>query len=681
MEHSLQILSETILTEAEQTAGAPVYLQSLQVAYDYTHNREVLVLTAQNCAPLALRSLYFDLVCTDDAGDCLGTLPGACIRGLNAAPGEVFGSDSPVVIPFAGTCHVTLTLQKAVFADGSVWRVGDPPMTAEAVPSAPADPLPAKEEWAATAAPVAEEATAPADSTPVIPAEWLDPPATVEGYRAAAEGLAALGDAGKPYLIAKFKALADKLEAEAVAEARRAAAAEAAARKEADYQSLLSQKGESADQWEAVAAGWAKLSGYKDATRRAEDAKKKAKALRTSEKRLAAKRAEEVKQAALEKAARRRRTLKITAAISVSLIAVAAIVVLIFAVIIPAGKQSDYEAAEAHLEKGEYTAAIGMFEALGGYKDSAKRAEEIRFTLTGRRDGIFLLSEEYPCYSIENGILTYNSTTYYISSETLKVPDYLDDQKVTTIAANSFSNMSHVTAVILPPSVTSIEDGAFADCENLVSFQGDNLFSIGAEAFRGCTALTEFTLPKNVVTLGNNAFQGCTALRKVTLSSRLEELADGLFLGCTALETVEIPQGVQTIGADTFALCSALKALELPDTISSIGNNAFLNCSSLTSLTIPDRVTAMGNKAMAGCTALLEVRIGSGITTISQSSFENCTALQTVYLPAVTLIGRGAFAGCTALANVHYAGSADAYAKVEILGENAPLHNATLHHD
>ena len=38
------------------------------------------------------------------------------------------------------------------------------------------------------------------------------------------------------------------------------------------------------------------------------------------------------------------------------------------------------------------------------------------------------------------------------------------------------------------------------------------LSSIGAEAFRGCTALTQITLPQNILTIGENAFADCTAL-------------------------------------------------------------------------------------------------------------------------------------------------------------------------
>ena len=52
MEHSLQIISERIPAPAEQTAASPVALSLLRVAYDYTHNREVLFIRATSISTL-----------------------------------------------------------------------------------------------------------------------------------------------------------------------------------------------------------------------------------------------------------------------------------------------------------------------------------------------------------------------------------------------------------------------------------------------------------------------------------------------------------------------------------------------------------------------------------------------------------------------------------------------------
>ncbi len=701
MEQSLQILSERTLTAAEQTAGAPIVLHRLRVAYDYTYNREILFLKGTNQSGKTLRSVYFDLACTDDAGDELGTVNGACLRSLETASGAEFGENLPVVIPFAGTCSVRLTLQKVVFTDGTVWRTGDAPEAVAAPTAAPSptpetvsapdptpeaqlDPAPEAEAEAVSApdpAPVAELAESPAPtesaeetSAPKIPDEWLNPPATAEGYRAAAEGLASLGEAGKPYLVKKFTALADKLEAEAAAAARKAAELEAEAKRAADYKALSAEKPEAAEDWEALATRWKALGNYKDAPRRSAEAAKKAKSIRTSEKRLAEKRAEEAKQAAAEAAAKRRRIVKRTAWIAGAALVLAAVLVLVFAVMIPASRQERYEQAEAYLAEGKFTAAIDIFRELGDYKDSEQREKAIRLELTGREDGIFLTSERYPCYSIENGVLSYDGSQYHIVSETLNVPDYLDDQKVTALADNCFSGLDKVKKVILPPSVTSIGSGAFADCPVLTAFEASNLSSVGAEAFRGCTVLTDVQLPETVTSIGNNAFQGCTALQSISIPDGVRHLADGLFLNCTALTEVRFGDRIATVGNETFAYCVALPEITLPETVTSIGNNAFLACNSFTKLIIPDSVTFMGDKAMAICTSLTEVRLGKGLTKLASRTFEGSRALKTVYLPAeLTQIGYAAFSGCSALSHLHYGGTADSFAMIEILADNQPF--------
>ncbi|MBQ7354595.1 MAG: hypothetical protein IJW62_03655, partial [Clostridia bacterium] len=200
MENNLQLISEKILSAADQTKDAPIFISSLRVAYDYTYNRELLFVTCQNCCSYTIRSVYFDLDCKDDAGDSLGQLKGESLRGLSVSPTLAFGSETPVVLSLKGTAQIDLHLQKVVFTDGSVWRVGDPPVDTPAdtpVADAPAEEAvtsptidTARENPESVIESVEQTVSEPAP----IPAEWLNPPATVEGYRTAAEGLATLND-------------------------------------------------------------------------------------------------------------------------------------------------------------------------------------------------------------------------------------------------------------------------------------------------------------------------------------------------------------------------------------------------------------------------------------------------------------------------------------------------------
>lgn len=65
----------------------------------------------------------------------------------------------------------------------------------------------------------------------------------------------------------------------------------------------------------------------------------------------------------------------------------------------------------------------------------------------------------------------------------------------------------NVTSVILPDSVTEIQDG-FQSCDNLTAVDlGNGIVSIGDFAFYGCTGLTSITIPNSVTSIGLNAFE------------------------------------------------------------------------------------------------------------------------------------------------------------------------------
>ncbi len=673
MEQSLQILSRRAPLADECPAGAPISIEALQVAYDYTYNREVLQIFGKNSADAPLRSVYFDLICLDDAGDRLGVLTGGCVRALSTAPGEALGENAVAVIPYAGTCRVEFALQKVVLADERVWRSGDAPIApAVSEPASVIAELPESNPREESAEPPAIRLSEqPVQEEPApIPAEWLNPPATPEGYRAAAEGLTSLNDPAHSYLIKKFTALAVQAEKKAAEEARMAEAQRIAAERAATYAALLGRTAESADELEALAAEWKALGNYKDASRRGDEALKKSKSIRTSEKRLAAKRAEEAKQAAEAAAILRRRRTKIALTWSGIAATVLAVTLLILFVLIPALDRAGYAQIDRLVEEGKYTEALSRLEQMG----DDTRADQLREDLCGNKDGLFLSAESYPCYKIQDGVLSFDSTKYSFTGKTLTIPDYFDDQKVTALSDACFTGLDSVEEFVLPRSVTSVGKNAFADCTKLTKFTAPGLIELGDEVFRGCTALTEITLSETVTSLGAGLFQGCTALRKVTLPEGIRKLPDYLFLNCTALETVNIPSSVVELGTETFAYCIRLTTITLPDRLTTLGNNTFLSCTGITRIVLPDSVTVIGDKTFAACTKLTEIRLSSQLAVLPARTFEGCTALRTATLPsALTKVGYAAFSGCTALSTVHYPGTAQAYAAIELQKGNEPL--------
>ena len=83
--------------------------------------------------------------------------------------------------------------------------------------------------------------------------------------------------------------------------------------------------------------------------------------------------------------------------------------------------------------------------------------------------------------------------------------------------------------------------------------------------FKGCA----------VTSIEENAFSGCTALEEVTLPSALRSIGQSAFYGCSSLASVSIPSKVTSIGAGAFQGCSSLTLPSLPESLKTIGDNAF----------------------------------------------------------------------------------------------------------
>ena len=62
--------------------------------------------------------------------------------------------------------------------------------------------------------------------------------------------------------------------------------------------------------------------------------------------------------------------------------------------------------------------------------------------------------------------------------------------------------------------------------------------SIGARLFRGNTDVTDILLPASIQTLPDGAFAGCTNLRRITLPRQICYIGPGTFAGCGSLEDV-----------------------------------------------------------------------------------------------------------------------------------------------
>ncbi len=197
---------------------------------------------------------------------------------------------------------------------------------------------------------------------------------------------------------------------------------------------------------------------------------------------------------------------------------------------------------------------------------------------------------------------------------------------VTTLKSGVFAGKVTLKKVILPASVTAIEDRAFYDCIGLetVEFaENSALDTIGEWAFRNCVSLKSIAIPSKVTKLNGYTFYNCKSLVKVTLPEKLTHI--GYYFSTS--------YGVETTGNDggyVFAHCENLKEINIPESVQWIQNYAFLNCKSLTEITLNANDKQVGEGAFANCSSLKKVTLGANIKTLPSRLFINCTSLESI---------------------------------------------------
>ncbi len=231
-----------------------------------------------------------------------------------------------------------------------------------------------------------------------------------------------------------------------------------------------------------------------------------------------------------------------------------------------------------------------------------------------------------------------------------------------------------VQKVIIPDSVISIGDNAFAYCENLTNIElSNNIRNIGKSAFSWCSKLTNITIPNSVTSIGAYAFSSCKSLTNITLGKNITNISSSAFSHCSSLENITIPESVTNIGDSAFENCASLSSIILPEGITNIGKNtfyectnlvnikipnsvetindyAFDKCSSLTNIIIPNNTTSIGYSAFSGCNNLTNVVIGNNVSVIKNFAFNSCNNLTSIIIPeSVTFIGDKAFSNCKEL--------------------------------
>ena len=228
-----------------------------------------------------------------------------------------------------------------------------------------------------------------------------------------------------------------------------------------------------------------------------------------------------------------------------------------------------------------------------------------------------------------------------------QITSFTFGDSVQHIPAYLCAEMTALTSVTIPKSVTSIGSDAFSMCRGLEAMQYDGTletwcridFATAAsnpmmyadkEFINQQQLAGELIIPEGVTEVKDYVFYGCADLTTAVIPDEVTNIGADAFCLCNSLTSITIPNGVTDIGEGAFNYCSSLLSVTIPDGVTSIKQHTFANCSSLTSITIPDKVTSIGNGAFTDCSDLASVTIGESMTSIGLETFYGCDSLASV---------------------------------------------------
>ena len=204
---------------------------------------------------------------------------------------------------------------------------------------------------------------------------------------------------------------------------------------------------------------------------------------------------------------------------------------------------------------------------------------------------------------------------------------------ITEIGPAAFESCYNLENISLPSTLKTIGNEAFSYCLGLREIVlPEGLTSVDKYAFYA-SALTSIVIPENVSSLGEGAFAECSNMTEAVVKSDVKSLPLAIFNRCSSLEKVELPETVECIGTNAFWCDFALKEINFPSGLKELEYAAMPGCN-IESLLLPAMVERIGEYcfASAQCTT-----VDLSLTQLSElpgHAFNECPNLRSIILPA-----------------------------------------------
>lgn len=204
-------------------------------------------------------------------------------------------------------------------------------------------------------------------------------------------------------------------------------------------------------------------------------------------------------------------------------------------------------------------------------------------------------------FCVLNGVLYNQDKTQLIRYPAgIRRTSFTIPKEVISIENGAFSFARYLTYVIIPESVHSIGEEAFAGCLNVDLLLPKQLKVIGEYAFADCNEIRVLTIPKSILEIQEGTFTGCSSLTKVTFLGDVRKIGFSSFANCSLLKEIIFNGGGNIIEDMAFAYCPMLLSVELPEGTKQVGDMVFYACKNLRSVQMPKSIEYIGNDLFIG---------------------------------------------------------------------------------
>jgi|GEM_PF-1127289 hypothetical protein len=240
------------------------------------------------------------------------------------------------------------------------------------------------------------------------------------------------------------------------------------------------------------------------------------------------------------------------------------------------------------------------------------------------------------CHSLKhiilpNSIISIGENSFWDSAlESITIPN-----SVETIGANAFS-FTELKTITIPESITNIGKLGFLHCSLLTEINVNNnnknytsidgvLYSNDASRLICCPGgITKpVIIPASVTTIEDYAFGGCKMLQDITVDDN-----NTIFISY---------EGAVYLKDKSKLICAPCgkDEIKILESITTIGAGAFYE-STLTKVTIPDLVKNIEDFAFSYCYNLENITFGSSVSNLGYWSFVDCRNLKNIYCKSTT---------------------------------------------